>query len=57
MGVYQEEQKRLEENERRQRLLLAANIEGMGAELNAVVSQKEDKGLQKLNIEMDELYV
>ena len=55
--IYQEEQKRLEENERRQRLLLAANIEGMGTEVNAVVSQKEDKGLQKLNVEMDELYV
>jgi hypothetical protein len=57
LGIYQEEQKRLEENERRQRLLLATNIETMAAEVNAVVSQKEDKGLQKLNIEMDELYV
>ncbi|KAI9767594.1 MAG: hypothetical protein M1840_005631 [Geoglossum simile] len=51
-----EEQKRLEENERRQRLLLATNIDGMGAEVNAVVGQKEDKGLQKLDIEMDELF-
>ncbi|KAI9775313.1 MAG: hypothetical protein M1839_001297 [Geoglossum umbratile] len=51
-----EEQRRLEENERRQRLLLAANIEGMGAEVNAVVSQKEDRGLPKLNVETDELF-
>ena len=38
-------------------MILATNLDGMAGEVNDVISQREDTGLHKLNLETDELYV